>query len=235
MTDLLYLNDSYIKEFEAKIIKVDGNKVILDKTAFYPESGGQPSDFGQLIRKSDNTEYYVSDVKKENNEIVHFSTEGLKDGDEVTGIIDWERRYKLMKMHTAAHILSAIIHLQTNAMITGNQLGIEKSRIDFDLENFDKEAFKEYFVAANDAVKWDLPIVIHYTTKDVLLNDKKLCKLLKGIPEDLKEIRIIEVNIFDKQACGGTHVQRTGEIGHIEFMDAENKGSNNRRIYFKLN
>jgi misacylated tRNA(Ala) deacylase len=234
MTEVLYLNDSYIKEFDAKVLKNDAGKIILDKTAFYPESGGQPCDFGKLIKKSDNSEFVVSSVKKEAGEIVHYTIDGLKQGDEVTGKIDWDRRYKLMKMHTAAHIVSAIINLQTNALITGNQLGLEKSRIDFDLENFDRNALKDYFTAANDAVKWDLPVVIHFTTRDALLNDKKLCKLVKGIPEGINEIRVVEINIFDKSACGGTHVKRTGEIGTIEFLDAENKGASHRRIYFKL-
>jgi len=234
MTEALYLNDSYLKEFEAKVVKAEDGKVILDKTAFYPESGGQPCDFGKLIRKSDNAEFSVSSIKKENDEVIHHISGELKEGDEVRGIIDWTRRYKLMRMHTAAHILGAVINLQTNALITGNQLGIEKSRIDFDLETLDRNALKDYFAASNEAVKWDLPVVIHFATRDVLLNDKKLCKLLKGIPEDANEIRIIEVNIFDKQACAGTHVRRTSEIGNIAFIDAENRGASSKRIYFKL-
>jgi len=257
MTNALYLNDSYLKEFSAKIIKAEGNKIILDQTAFYPEiigsdqatdpkglafqtcsgsasvCGGQLCDFGKLIRN--NEEFNITDVRKENDEIVHYTDkEGLKIGDEVKGIIDWDRRYKMMRMHTAAHILSAIINLQTGALITGNQLGLEKSRIDFNLAAFDREAFKDYFASANDAVKWDLPIMVDVYPVDQIINDKKLCKLAKGLPPNLKEVRIVEIEMFDKQADVGTHVKFTKEVGKIEMLDSENKGADNRCIYFKL-
>jgi Ser-tRNA(Ala) deacylase AlaX len=232
MTEALYLDDSYSKEFEAKVIKSESGKIILDKTAFYPESGGQPCDFGKLIKG--NKEFLLTNVRKESGEIVHYTKDGLKEGDAVKGIIDWERRHKLMRMHTAAHILSAIINLQTNALITGNQLGIEKSRIDFDLETFDRAAIQDYFVAANDVVKWNLPISAYVVPMEQIANDKKLFKLAKGLPPGLKDIRIVEIESFDKQADGGTHVKSTEEIGKIEFIDAENKGANNRRVYFKL-
>ena len=251
MTEALYLNDSYLKEFEAKVIKSEAGKIILDKTAFYPESGGQPCDFGKLIKG--NEEFSVTNVKKEAGEIIHhvgnaiisehpknqngffdIGKEDLQVGDEVKGIIDWQRRHKLMRMHTAAHILSAIFHLQTNALITGNQLGLDKSRIDFNTETFDREAIKEYFTAANDVVKWNLPIRAYTVPMEQIVNDKKLFKLAKGIPPGLKDVRIVEIEIFDKQADGGTHVNSTGEVGSIIFLDAENKGADNRRVYFKV-
>lgn len=233
MAEQLYLKDSYIKEFDAKILKSENGKIILDKTAFYPESGGQPCDFGKLVRKT-GEEFPVTNVKKENNDIVHYITGELKEGEEIKGIIDWERRYKLMRMHTAAHILATIINKLTGAMITGNQLNLERSRIDFDLENFNKEDIQSYFDAANDIIKWDLPIMIDIYSAEQVLNDKNLCKLAKGLPEGLKEIRVVEIEMFDKQACEGTHVKFTKEAGKMIFLDAENKGANNRRIYFKL-
>ena len=235
MTEALYLKDSYLKEFDAKIMKVEGNKIILNQTAFYPESGGQPCDYGKIIRKSDNSEFHVNNVKKEGGEIVHYiGKEGLKENDEISGKIDWERRYKLMRMHTAAHILATIIHKLTGALITGNQLNVDKSRVDFDIENFNRDEMPSYFSASNDIAKWDLPIMVDIFPAEQVLNDKNLCKLAKGLPPGLKEIRIVEIEMFDKQACEGTHVKFTKEVGKIEFVDAENKGSNNRRIYFKL-
>jgi len=241
MTDALYLTDSYLKEFSAKVVRAEGNKIILDQTAFYPGSGGQLADNGKLIRG--NEEFTVIDVKKEagsscagsESEIVHFvDKEGLKENDEVKGAIDWERRYKMMRMHTAAHILSAIVNTQTGALITGNQLGLEKSRIDFNLENFNREEIKNYFQSANDIVKWDLPIMADVVSMDQIVNDKKMFKLAKGLPPGLKDVRIVEIEMFDKQADGGTHVKFTKEVGKIEFIDAENKGADNRRVYFKL-
>lgn len=233
MTQALYLNDSYLKEFDATVVKAEGKLVVLDKTAFYPESGGQLCDKGKLI--CNNNSYEVVFIKKKNGEIIHeLDREGLKEGDVVHGIIDFERRHVMMRMHTAAHVLSAIINHVTKALITGNQLGIEKSRIDFNLENFDREQIKDFFVSANEIVKWDLPIKTYFLTRQEAEQDKKIFKLAKELPESIKEIRIVEIENFDKQADGGTHVKSTGEVGKIIFLDAENKGKSNRRIYFAL-
>src|SRR3989344_2482897 len=132
MTEVLYLENSYLKECEATIIKVDENYIVLDKTIFYPTSGGQEGDKGKLVRN--NGEFNVVFVKKIGEDISHeVNKEGLKVGDKVKCILDWERRYKLMKYHTAAHILSAVFHKEANALITGNQKDEGKARIDFDL------------------------------------------------------------------------------------------------------
>jgi misacylated tRNA(Ala) deacylase len=236
MTKALYMDDSYLKEFDAEIMKAEGSKIILDQTAFYPESGGQLHDEGKLIRLEDNREFKVTNVRKESGEIVHYvdCENDLNAKDKVKGIIDWDRRYKLMRMHTAAHVLSAIINFQTQAMITGNQLGLDKSRIDFDLENFDKAQLEEYFRSANEIISWNLPLKVYTVSIDQMANDKKLCKLAKGLPPGLKEIRVVEIESFDKQADGGTHVKSVGEVGKIKLIDTENKGANNRRVYFSL-
>jgi misacylated tRNA(Ala) deacylase len=242
-TKALYLEDSYLKEWEAEILEVSGEEskekagkfIILDQTAFYPNSGGQPYDTGKIIRLSDNAEFQVVYVGKFEGKISHeIDKPGLKVGDKIKCFLDWDRRYKLMRMHTAAHILSPIIHMQTQALVTGNQLGIDKSHVDFDLEDFDKEAFKEYIKSANEIVSWNLPLKSYYISQDQLANDKSLCKLAKGLPPDLKEIRIIEIESFDKQADGGTHVKSTSEAGKIVFLSAENRGAKRRRVYFTL-
>src|SRR3989344_9127228 len=139
MQSALYMNDSYLKEFEAVVESVKDDKfVVLDKTAFYPTGGGQPHDTGMMVCNGE--EYPVVFVGKFSGQISHeVSKAGLKQGDKVTGRINWERRYKLMRMHTAAHLLSAIFHSKLGALITGNQKDVEKSRMDFDLENFDRE------------------------------------------------------------------------------------------------
>ncbi len=240
-TKALYLEDSYLKEWEAQVLEVSGegekaNKsVVLNETAFYPNGGGQPYDTGKIIRISDNAEFNVIYTGKFEGKISHeIDKEGLKKGDKVKCQLDWDRRYKLMRMHTAAHILSPIIHTQTQAMITGNQLDVDKSRVDFDLEIFDQEAFKEYIKSANEIVSWNLPTKSYYVSSDQLANDKSLCKLAKGLPPNLKEIRIIEIESFDKQADGGTHVKSTKEVGKIVFLRADNKGAKRRRVYFTL-
>ena len=230
---MLYLKDSYKKEFEAIVKEVNTNKVVLDGTYFYPQSGGQPSDKGIII--FNNQEFKVLEVKKEDGKIIHtLEKEGLKVNDKVKCIIDWNRRHKLMRMHTTAHILSAIIHKETGAMITGNQLDEETSRIDFSLEDFKKELFEEYVEEANEEIKKDHKITIRVISKEEAEKMENLSRLAKGLPQDLKEIRIVKIGTIDEQADGGTHVASTKEIGRIKLISIENKGKSNRRIYFSL-
>ncbi|MFH1972495.1 MAG: alanyl-tRNA editing protein AlaXM [archaeon] len=233
---MLYLKDCYQKEFETVVKKVNDKFIILQETLFYPKSGGQNCDTGKIIK--DGEEYNVVFVGKFDNKISHeVDKEGLKPGDKVKGIIDWERRYKLMRSHTAAHVLSHVINEKTGALITGNQLELEKSRIDFSLEKFDSEKMEEYTKEACKIAQEGR------TVKSIIVPKEEACKILgnhftslaKGFPEDIKEIRIIEVEGFAKEACGGTHVKNTKEIGEIKFLKAENKGKNRRRVYFTLN
>jgi len=230
MTEKLFSKNSYIKEFEAAVIAVNGNEIELDKTAFYPEGGGQPSDTGKIF--SNGKEYYVTLVRKQIGKTVHLvEEEGLKPGDKIRGIIDWDRRHTLMRMHTAAHILSAVINRKTGALITGNQLGIEQSRIDFSLDNFDKAQIVNYVEEANNEINRKQEIKTYFVDKNHA--DASLSKLAAGIG-NVEEVKIVEIGDVDKQPDGGTHVRNTGEVGKIIFLKAENKGKNNRRIYFNL-
>lgn len=233
MTELIYMNDCYAKEFDAIVTKVDGKFVVLDKTAFYPQGGGQPTDTGKLVK--DGEEYKVVFAKKMGNEVSHeVDKEGLKEGDAVHCVLDWDKRHVLMRMHTAAHILSEIFNKETGALITGNQLNTDKSRIDFSLENFDREKIKEYIAKANEIVQKDLPIKIYTLPREEAMKIPTVTKLANVLPPAVKELRIVEVEGFDIQADGGTHVKSTKEVGEIEAVSAENKGKNNRRVYFKL-
>lgn len=233
MTELIYMNDCYAKEFDAVVKKVDGKFVMLDKTAFYPQGGGQPSDTGKLVK--DGEEYKVVFAKKMGSDVSHeVDKEGLKEGDAVHCVLDWDKRYLLMRMHTAAHILSEIFHKETGALITGNQLNVDKSRIDFSLENFDREKINEYVAKANEIVQKDLPIKIYTLPRDEAMKIPSVTKLANVLPPAVKELRIVEIEGFDKQADGGTHVKSTKEVGDMEVVSAENKGKNNRRVYFKL-
>ncbi len=233
MTGLLYLEDAYLKEVEAKVVKVDGKFVVLDRTIFYPIGGGQNCDKGKLIR--DGEEFNVVYVRKIGNDVSHeVDKEGLKVGDKVKEVLDWDRRYLFMRDHTAAHVLSAVFHRETGALITGNQKGEDKSRIDFDLENFDREKISEYIEKANEILKRGLEVKAYYLPKDEALKDPAMFKLKNVLPKNLEELRIVEIGDVDKQADGGTHVKNTKEVGEIEFIKAENKGKNNRRVYFRL-
>jgi len=236
MTGLLYLEDQYLKEFQAEITSViEPKKIILSATAFYPTGGGQPSDTGYLIRLSDSRRFEVTSVRKESGEVVHeVGDEGLVIGDMVKGTIDWEKRYMLMRMHTTAHVLSSIIHLRTGALITGNQLGTDQSRIDFDLEEFDKGDMDRYIKEANALVRQGGAITASYIGRKEAEGDPTLSKLAKGLPQGIEELRIVTIADIDRQADGGTHVHDLKEIGTIVFLEAKNKGKNNRRVYFTL-
>lgn len=237
MTELLYMDDSYIKEFEAKVIKVTEEGIVLDKTAFYPQGGGQPTDTGKIIK--DNNEFDVEKVKKVDADIVHFLKnddwkESIKEGDVVKGMINWERRHILMRMHTAAHVISAVFNKKAGALITGNQLDIDKSRFDFNLEDFNRDEILAYVGEANKLMAEGKDVTINYLLREKALEDPELVKLAKVLPPSVKELRIINIGNIDRQCDGGTHVKNTKEVGEIEIVKMDNKGKNNRRLYFVL-
>ena len=231
MEEALYLNDCYLKEFEAIVTEVNGRFVVLDKSAFYPEGGGQPSDHGLL--KSSRGNFIVKFVKKISSKVQHeVDTEGLEVGDKVKGEVDWYRRYRLMRHHTAAHVVSGIVNSMTGALITGNQLAEDKSRVDFDLENYDVAILKEIEVKANEAISQAIPVVIGDMPREEAMKIPSVFKLKMMLPESLKTLRIVSIGNVDSQACGGTHLKNTSEIKGISITKTENKGKNNRRLYF---
>lgn len=230
----LYMEDSYLKKFNARVVSVtDGKYVVLDRTAFYPDSGGQLHDTGVMIRGAD--EFPVIFVGKFSGEISHeVSCAGLKTGDVVECAIDWERRYKMMRAHTAAHIISGVIHEKTGAQITGNQLGCDKSRIDFNVDGFDKGLMASYEIMVNEVVSQSLPVTIKTLARDEAFKIPSISKLKMQLPESIKELRIVDIEGFDMQACGGTHVRNTSEIGKVRLVKTENKGKNSKRLYFEV-
>jgi len=227
-----YLDDSYLREFRAKVKSANGSSVILDKTIFYPQSGGQPSDQGSLF--CGEVEFKVARAEVADGNVIHvLDREGLANGDEVRGVLDWDRRYKLMRGHTACHILSAIIFKETGAKITGNQIDLGRSRVDFSLEKFDKSQMAGYIQAANKVVGDDREVATRFLFKEEAMKVPDLIRLAMDVP-DREEIRVVEISGVDAQACGGTHVKRTGEVGTIKLVKAENKGKANRRVYFDV-
>jgi misacylated tRNA(Ala) deacylase len=228
------MHDSYVKEFEAAVASVKDNKyVVLDKTAFYPTGGGQPSDTGMLMCNGE--EYQVVYVGKFEGKISHeVFKQGLKAGDKVIGKLNWDRRYMLMRMHTAAHLLCSIFHNKSGALITGNQLEVDKSRIDFSVENYDPEKIREYVALANQLIQKDLPVSATFMPREEALQIAGMVKLAGALPPDVKELRIVSIEGVDTQADGGTHVKSLKEIGTIEFLKAENKGKSNRRVYYTV-
>ena len=233
MTELLYLKDSYLKKCEAIVEKTEEKKIVLDKSVFYPEGGGQPTDNGKIIRNGE--EFRVLTAKKNSGEIVlEIDRDGLKHGEKVIQEIDWERRHRLMRMHTAAHIVARAISNEFGALITGNQLGEEKSRMDFNVPEFDRERIKSVEKNANEIVNRGLGISIEFLPVEEAMKFPELVRLKDIMPKGLKEWRIVSIGDFDRQADGGTHVKNTKEIGKIKITKLENKGADNRRIYFEL-
>jgi len=235
MIESLYLNDSYLKSWTAKVVSVkDGKFIVLDKTAFYPNSGGQPWDEGYIVKNGE--KFRVVYAGKFSGKIsLEVDKVGLNEGDEVSCELDWERRYTLMRHHTAAHLLSAIIYKNFHAKITGNQLGINRSRMDFSMKDYSIEKLRATIDEANQIIEKDLPVSSYYISREEALQKAELTHLAKGLPEDVKEIRIVKIGDVDEQADAGTHVKHLKEIGKIEFLKTDNKGKNNRRMYFVLN
>ena len=235
MAEFLYLHNSYIKEFTAKVVSVDELDVALDVTAFYPSSGGQPNDTGTLTVNDTDATFQVINVLKKNGEVIHVvDTDGLSVGDEITGEIDWDKRYILMRMHTAAHMLSAVFNKEDSVLITGNQLGTDKSRIDFNMENFDREKINRFISMANETISKNIPVETEFMKREDAMKIPDAVKLAGALPPNIPELRMVKIGDVDIQADGGTHVKNTSEIGKIELISVENKGKSNRRIYYTV-
>jgi len=234
LTEALFLQDSYMKECDATVVSVKDDKyVVLDRTLFYPKGGGQPDDTGKILRGDE--QFQVVYVGKFSGEISHeLDRPGLKINDQVHCVVDWDRRYRLMRSHTAAHTLASLTWQGTGALITGNQLEIDKIRFDFDLENFNRDIFLNLIAKANDLFKSDIPVKWYELPREEAMKIPGIVKMAEAFPPDVTKLRIVEIVGVDKQADGGTHVKNLKEVGQIEFLKAENKGKNNRRVYFRL-
>lgn len=234
MTKALWYLDCYLRDWTAKVVDAVGDEIVLDRTAFYPESGGQPADFGKIT--CNGTEYDVLSSRKAGENVFHkVDKNGLSAGDIVSCAIDWQRRYTLMRYHTACHILSRVIFNETNAMVTGKQIYTDRARIDFSLKDFDKENIRGYEEKANEAIRHGFAVRWLVMSREEANRIENLVRLQhRPLPETLQEVRVVDIAGFDTQACGGTHVRNTNEIGNMRITKAENKGKENRRVEFVL-
>jgi len=236
MTRLLCLEDGYLKGCGSRVVAVDGQAVELDQTVFYPRGGGQPSDTG-TIKTVSGPVFRVLEALKKDGRVLHMvegDASSLKAGDEVACSIDWERRYALMRMHTAAHVLAGTMHSKMGARITGNQLDVDKTRFDFDLEDFDRARFDALVSEANEALSQDVALKVYSLPREEAMKLPGVVKLAGALPPSVTELRIVEIPGIDFQADGGTHVANLKEVGAIDVIKLENKGKSNRRIYFTL-
>jgi Ser-tRNA(Ala) deacylase AlaX len=230
MTRKLFWEDMYMKEFDAKIATVDETKVLLDQTAFNPRGGGLVSDTGTLGGTR------VTEVVKEGDDIFHLmqGPGGFAVGDTVRGVLDWDRRHRIMRMHTSAHILSAVVHKETGGLITGNQISPDESRVDFNLADFDRGKIQSFVDEVNLAGGRGLEVRTFFMKREAALATPGFVKLANAMPPNLAELRIVQIGDVDTQADGGVHVANTREIGKVAVVKAENKGKDNRRLYFTV-
>jgi len=237
MVELVYQRDSYIRELVAKITSIEDNKVFVDKTIFHPRSGGVDHDTGFIV-SSDGRRYRVVKVYFEHKrkDVVHELEEKpeLSIGDEVKLVIDWDRRYRLMRLHTAAHILAAIMYNEYGALITGGNISVDKAYDDYALEVFNKQIFIDVVNKANEIVSRNIEVKIYWLPREKALKIPGLVKLASRMPPDIGMLRIVEIPGVDIQADGGPHVRNTSEIGRIEIIDIVNKGKKRKRLYYTV-
>lgn len=238
MTDLLFQTDSYLQEFDAGVVSVltEERAVILDRTAFYPGGGGQPCDFGSLTIAG--VVYPVDKVKKQGDDVLHFlggSAPMPSAGTASHGILDWVRRHKLMRTHTALHVLCGTVFRDYGALVTGGDMEPLKGRMDFEFETMRGDLVREIEAAANKEVKKAREIQVKILPREEAFQIPDLIRTkINLLPEGITQIRTVEIVGLDLQADGGTHVRNTSEVGTIRVTDYKSKGAINKRIYIEI-
>jgi len=231
-TERLFYQDAYLRDCEAEVLRADERGIVLDRTVFYPLGGGQPGDIGEL-RTADGRAIAIRDARKGEapGEILHMAEgEGLRAGDRVVAAIDWDKRHRHMRMHTCLHLLSAVLPYP----VTGGQVSDGKGRLDFDMSEAPPE--KDVITAKlHELVSSDRPVNPRWVTDAELDGNPDLVKTMSvKPPRGSGRVRLIEVDGLDLQACGGTHVRRTGEIGAVRVRKIESKGRQNRRVLLEF-
>lgn len=236
-TRLLYQDDSYLRSFEATVLEQKGDAVILDQTAFHPRpSGGLSNDTG--ILEGENCTARVVDVTIENGVVYHWVEADCRftPGERVVGRIDWARRYRMMRLHTASHIIAALLYDRYGARVTGGMIEPDKAKDDFDLSMVDdwKGALRWAVEEANRIAKKCLEVKVYWAPRSLLKERPELVKLAARLPPSTDKIRIVEIPGVDVQADGGPHVRNTCEIGEIVLLKLESKGRKRRRLYYTV-
>lgn len=238
MTELLYQIDSYLREFDAVVATAqeEARAVILDKTAFYPGGGGQPCDLGALSVAG--VTYPVEKVKKQGDDVLHFLGGDAPlpaPGSASRGTLDWARRYKLMRIHTALHVLCGTVFRDYGALVTGGDMEPLKGRMDFEFETMRGELVREIEAAVNKEASLGREIRVRILPREEAFQIPDLIRTkINLLPEGITQVRTVEIVGLDLQADGGTHVRSTSEIGKIRVTDYKSKGAINKRIYIEV-
>lgn len=234
---LLYQEDSYLREFTAKVTRVEGDAVFLEATAFHPRpSGGLDADTGWVVRGE--TRVRVVDTVMRDGDVAHIVEEvpaWLRPGVEVRGIIDWERRYRMMKLHTASHVLAAILYNRFGARVTGGHITPEQARDDFEISVEDwRRAVQEAFEETNAVLSRCIEVKVYWLPREEALRIPGVVKLADRLPPEVERLRIVEIPGVDIQADGGPHVRNTCEVGAIKLLRMESRGRRRKRVYYAL-
>jgi misacylated tRNA(Ala) deacylase len=238
VTRQLFHEDSYLQSFSAHITLVDqqNHGIILDQTAFFPGGGGQPSDHGWLI--INNQKIQLRGVKKISGEIVHLLPDQYqlpKQSSSLEGQLDWDRRYQLMRTHTAMHVLCGTIFRDHGASVTGGNMEPLKGRMDFEFASLEKDLVHSIEEAVNHEIKNALPVSWRTIPREQAFQIPDLIRTkINLLPPGISEVRIVEIADLDLQADGGTHVQNTSEVGRVKITDYKSKGRENKRIYLEV-
>ncbi len=230
-TDLSYLRDAYLSEFEATVVDVREGAIALDRTAFYPTGGGQPHDTGTLAGLA------VTDVRKEDEIVWHSVTGGELPaiGSSVRGELDWDRRHRLMRTHTALHVLCGVIWNEWRVPVTGGNMEPLSARMDFEFDPLPDGFGSRVEDLVNAELAADRVIEVSFLPRSTAVMDEDLIRTkVSMIPSTVPEIRVVDIVGLDKQADGGTHVRSTGEVGRIRVIKLENKGKGNKRVRLEV-
>ena len=236
MTDLLFHKDSYLQSTNATVIKiVEDNGIVLDRSVFYPGGGGQPHDLGVISIGNQNVA--VTKVQNVKGEVIHWveDNHGITTGQSVTAEIDWDRRYTLMRTHTALHILCGVVWRDYKAQVTGGDMQPGTARMDFEFENMTAEFAEKIEDTINREVNDNRTIEVNFLTREQANQVPDLIRTkINLLPEAISEIRTIDISGLDLQADGGTHVKNTSEVGFIKVTGHESKGRINKRLRIAL-
>lgn len=233
-TEALYQTDAYLKSFEARVVKTSEDAVVLDRTAFYPTGGGQPHDVGRLI--SDAGVFDVVEVSREGPDVWHrIQGDVPSEGSEVRGELDWDRRYALMRTHTAMHILCGVIWRDYSAKVTGGNMQPLSGRMDFEFEQMRAELVAEIEKSINAEVAAARPTSVGFLPRNIADADPDLIRTkVSLLPAQITEVRVVDIEGLDRQADGGTHVANTSEVGTISIVNYKSKGKANKRLEIRL-
>ncbi len=236
VTDQIYLRDAYSRTADATVVALQDDAVALDRTVFYATGGGQPHDIGELTDE-DGVVWQVCDVYKQGDLIWHRVNAELPPllGSEVTATIDWDRRFQLMRTHTALHILCGVIWNEWGVLVTGGNMEPLSARMDFEFGPLPEGFAERVTELVNAEIQADRTIVVSFLNRGAALADPELIRTkVNLIPESVTNIRVVDIVGLDRQADGGTHVESTGAVGRFEITKTESKGKGNKRVRMVL-